>query len=95
MLSTVQFGDHLQIAAIVAPIALYFLVLGLLNTRRRPQLLRSRVDFALLLAAMSPLVICPLLRWLPATPAVLAALGAAGIAVVCLMSPPRASWVDL
>ena len=39
ILSTVQSGIPLQIAAAVAPVALYFMVLGLLNTRSRPQML--------------------------------------------------------
>ncbi|MGB2822184.1 MAG: hypothetical protein WBF17_14465, partial [Phycisphaerae bacterium] len=56
-------GVSLRIATVVVPVALYFLVLGLLNSRPRPQLLRGRRDFALLIVALSPLFVLPVLHW--------------------------------
>ena len=93
LLGTMQSAPGVQIATVVVPVALYFLVLGLLNTRRRPQLLRGRVDFILLLTALSPLVICPLAAWVGASTPVLAAAGAAALAAIWLLSPSQASWV--
>jgi hypothetical protein len=93
MLSTVQSGVPLQIAAVVAPVSLYFLVLGLLNTRSRPQMLSGRLDFAMLVVALSPLLVCPLLSWASQSYLAMAAAAAGGIAVVWLLSPAQASWV--
>jgi len=93
MLSTVQSGIPLQIAAVVAPVSLYFLVLGLLNTRNRPQMLRARLDLAMLVGALSPLVVCPLLSWAGPSYLAMAAAAAGGVTTVWLLSPARASWV--
>jgi hypothetical protein len=56
-----QYGLPVQVAAVVIPAAVYFLLLGLLNSQRTPQLLRSRTDFILLILAFSPLFFMPLL----------------------------------
>ena len=93
MLSTVQSGVPLQIAAVVAPVSLYFLVLGLLNTRSRPQMLSGRLDFAMLVVALSPLLVCPLLSWASQSYLAMAAAAAGGVAAVWLLSPAQASWV--
>ncbi len=93
ILSTVQSGVPLQIAAAVAPVSLYFMVLGLLNTRSRPQMLSGRLDFAMLIGALSPLVVCPIMSWAGPSYLAMAAAAAGGIAAVWLLSPPRASWV--
>jgi hypothetical protein len=93
LLCTVESGAGIQIAAVAAPVALYFLVLGLLNTRRRPQLVRGRVDFLLLVAALAPLAICPLAAWVGSSPVALVAGAAAAMAATWLLSPPRGSWV--
>ena len=53
MLGLEQYGLPLQVAAVVIPAAVYFLLLGLLNSQRTPQLLRSRTDFILLILAFS------------------------------------------
>jgi asparagine N-glycosylation enzyme membrane subunit Stt3 len=58
-----ELSVSLRIATVVVPVALYFLILGLLNSRRRPQLLRGRRDFALLIVALSPLFVLPVLHW--------------------------------
>jgi hypothetical protein len=93
MLSTIQSGIPLQIAAVVAPVSLYFMVLGLLNTRSRPQMLRARLDLAMLAGALSPLVVCPLMSWAGQSYLAMAAVAAGGVAAIWLLSPARASWV--
>jgi len=93
LLSTVQPGLSLQMAAVVVPVSLYFLVLGLLNTRRRPQLLRARRDFAMLIVALGPLLACPLISWVSHSPAAVAVVAAGVIAALLGLRPPRASWV--
>ncbi|GEM_PF-1061468 len=93
MLSTVQSGVPLQIAAVVAPVSLYFMVLGLLNTRSRPQMLPGRLDLAMLVAALSPLVVCPLMSWAGQSYLAMAAAVAGGVVAIWLLSPARASWV--
>lgn len=81
-----------QIATLVVPVAVYFLILGLLNSRRRPQLLSGRLDFALLIAALSPLVVLPVLRWWgPSAPMVASTVGVA--AAIALLVPRRDTWV--
>ncbi len=54
----------LRIATVVVPVSLYFLLLGLLNSRRHPQLLSGRQDFALLMVALSPLAFGPAMHYL-------------------------------
>lgn len=89
-----QFELSLQITLVVVPVAVYFLILGLLNSSRRPHLLTSRTDFSLLLTALSPLLAVPLLDWLGVnllTISLVGSLVAAGI----LVASPRAGhgWV--
>ena len=93
LLSIVQPGTSLQIAAVVVPVSLYFLVLGLLNTRNRPQLLRARRDFAMLVVALSPLLVCPLISWVGYSWAAMAGGMAAAIVAMLTLRPTRASWV--
>jgi hypothetical protein len=83
----------MEVAAVVAPVAIYFLVIGLLNSRGRPQLLSGRLDFAILALALAPLVLLPLVSWLGCSAwTVLAAAGAlcAGAAV---LAPRGRNWV--
>jgi len=79
ILSVEPYEASLHIAFAVAPVALYFLLLGWLNTRRCPQMLTGRQDFALLTLAFSPLVVGPILHGLggglPTAMACIAALG--------------------
>ena len=93
MVANIQPGLSVQIVTVVAPVAVYFLVLGLLNSRRRPQLLTGRQDFALLITALSPLPLLPLLSWLGATPLTALACVAALGAGVLLAGPRGNSWV--
>ena len=82
-----------EIAAVVAPVAIYFLILGLLNSRGRPQLLSGRLDFAILTLALSPLLLLPLLSWLGLTPSALLAVAAALGAAALVLAPRGRNWV--
>ncbi len=94
MLSTWQIELAFQIAMAATPVAVYFLILGLLNSRRRPQLLSSRLDFSLLLAALSPLCVVPLLRWIGADLRTLSASIIAVAGLIAWMAPKRLTgWV--
>lgn len=64
LLGSEEFGFAMRVITVVVPVAIYFLLLGLLNSRRHPQLLSGRQDFALLLVALSPLLILPILMLL-------------------------------
>jgi hypothetical protein len=86
-------GFALQLAAVVVPISLYFLVLGILNSRPNPQLLRGRRDFSLLMAALAPLVLVPLLRYLGPVPLTLLAVVVAAAAAIVLLAPRGEQWV--
>jgi len=86
-------GISLRIATVVVPVALYFLILGLLNSRPCPQLLRGRRDFALLIVALSPLFVLPVLSWAGGSWLALAAAAAAGGGGLALLRPPADSWV--
>lgn len=82
-----------QLATMVAPVAVYFLILGLLNTRRHPQILSARQDFAILFVAICPLFVVPVLAAVGITPlsvSVAAALVAGGI---FLLAPRGHNWV--
>lgn len=90
-------SEHLSFAAqfaiVVVPVALYFLVLGLLNTRRSPQMLSGRQDFLLLLTALSPLLVLPALglTGVRAESLLLVAGGLAGATV--FLAPRGRHWV--
>ena len=85
----------LQLLVNLGPLALYFVVLGLVNSQRQPRLLSSRADFVTLTVVFMPILIWPVpflvghgLWWL---------LGV-GVALVCgafffLLPRPRAGWV--
>lgn len=94
MLGYWQLELSLQIALVAMPVAVYFLILGLLNSQNRPQILSGRLDFSLLVAAFSPLCIVPLLNWVGTN---LFTVSASAVAIVSLISllAPRAhqAWV--
>ena len=82
-----------RVVTMTVPVAVYFLILGLLHTRRRPQMLTGRLDFTLLIASLSPLVFLPAMSYLGGSP-----LAAVGLAVclagaILLLSPGGRSWV--
>ena len=90
----VEYFGSLRIATVVVPVAIYFLVLGLLNSRRHPQLLTSRQDFVLLVAAMSPLVIIPALSILSSAVLAIGIVVGVGAAAVALFAGKQStSWV--
>jgi len=93
MISSAQLGQSLHVAAIVVPVAMYFLILGLLNSRRHPQLLTGRRDFALLFGALSPLFLVPAVSYLGASPLGTLIVIAAVAAGVALVLPRRHAWV--
>jgi hypothetical protein len=84
----------LQIGLVAVPVAIYFLILGLLNSQHRPQILSGRLDFSLLVAALAPMGVVPVLNWVGTN--VFTVCGAVG-AVICavLALAPRAGrgWV--
>ncbi len=51
--------DVLMLVANVAPVALYFLVLGLVNSHARPYLITSRSDFIILTSVLIPVLMWP------------------------------------
>jgi len=94
MLGSWQLKLSVQIATVAIPVAVYFLVLGLLNSQRRPQILSERLDFSLLLAAFSPLYITPLLGWIGAGPIEVSITVALMIAAITLAAPgAKRGWV--
>ncbi len=93
MLGEIYLGFVFRLAMVVVPVAVYFLILGLLNSRRRPQMLSGRQDFALLIVAMSPLVLLPAIVYVGASLLTIATV-AAGLAVaILLLSPSSRTWV--
>ncbi|MGA2266509.1 MAG: hypothetical protein ABSH10_08790 [Phycisphaerae bacterium] len=92
MTSIADIAISTRVATLMGPVAVYFLVLGLLNTRRRPQMLTGRTDFALLIAALSPLVFLPVLRFLGGSPLIALAIAVLLAGMVLALSPSR-SWV--
>lgn len=93
LLGMEQIETSLRIATAVAPVALYFLLLGLLNTRRHPQMLSGRQDSALLALALSPLAIAPVVHWLGGGLHTALACGAVLAGGVWLLSPRGRTWV--
>ncbi len=82
-----------RFAAVVMPLGLYFLILGLLNSRSTPQVLSGRLDFTLLITALCPLLVVPCLYGVGVS-AVSVAWALAGVAGVILLLAPRGrSWV--
>ncbi|MCK4625773.1 MAG: hypothetical protein KAV00_10715 [Phycisphaerae bacterium] len=94
MLGSEQMSLTIQVAVIVAPVAVYFLLLGLLNSQPNPQIISARSDFILLNAAFAPVFCVPVLNYFAASvwaiPAVIGMLLAGAVA----LAPRRASnWV--
>ena len=94
MIGSEQLSLTVQVAAVLGPVAAYFLLLGLLNSQPRPQLLSGRTDFILLNAAFFPLLSLPLLSLLGVSAwTVLGVVGA--ILAVAVVLAPRGvgNWV--
>jgi len=93
MMGSEQIAAYLQIAMVVVPVAMYFLILGLLNSRRHPQLLTSRQDFALLMGAMGLMAVVGIVAYLGASfPVTLAVVGGL-VGLLVVMRPGRPGWV--
>lgn len=88
-----HFTVPMQIATMVVPVAVYFLILGLLNTRRHPQLISGRCDFALLIVALSPLFVLPALNYVGASSVALLLATAGVAAAIWVLAPRGRSWV--
>ena len=88
-----QLAALLDIVTVVAPVGVYFLILGLLNTRRCPQLLSARRDTAILLLALSPLLGVPLVRYGMLSPLGGSAGLAALLAVGAVLAGRGHKWV--
>jgi hypothetical protein len=86
-------GLSVQIVTVVIPVAVYFLILGLLNSRRHPQLLTGRQDFSLLVAALCPLVVLPALNLLEARVLTAVAIITAAVGAVALLTSSGRTWV--
>ena len=93
MLGLENLDPSLRITVVVLPVAFYFLVLGLLNSRRHPQLLAARWDFALLVGAFCPLFVLPLAQCLAPWPIAALAAAAALVACVVALAPRGPAWV--
>ena len=94
MLGSEQLSLAVQVAAVIAPVAVYFLLLGLLNSQPNPQIISARSDFILLNAAFFPVFCVPVLSYF--TPSVWTLLVVAGVllASVLLLAPRRrGNWV--
>lgn len=88
---TMSFG--VRITAVVVPVAVYFLVLGLLNSRRHPQLLSGRQDFSLLMSALGPIFVLLVVNYVGVSFWSVLGSAAAVAATVALLAPRRRSWV--
>ena len=82
-----------SIISVIVPIALYFLVLGLLNSRPHPQLLRSTEDALLLIGSMALVFVPLVIQRIGASATVLAAAGAGLAAVAWLLMTKPAAWI--
>ncbi len=93
LLGSEYLGTSVRVATVIVPVAGYFFILGLLNTRRRPQILTGRLDFSLLMLALCPGFVLPMLERFGLTPA--GAMAAMGVlaAGVWLVGPGGRSWV--
>lgn len=82
-----------RVVTTAVPVAIYFLVLGLLQTRRRPQMLSGRADFALLMAALGPLVFLPAMSYLGGSVLAVIVAAVSLVGAILLLSPAGRSWV--
>ncbi len=94
MVGSEQFSLAVQVAAVVAPVAVYFLLLGLLNSRPNPQILAARSDFILLNAAFAPVFCVPVMNYFGTSVWALPAVIGVMISVAIVLAPRRAgNWV--
>lgn len=89
LIGSYQVADVLMLVGCIAPIALYFLTLGLVNSHGRPCLVSARSDFLSLTIALVPLLIWTLPVLAQARAWWLLALGAAAAALGFVWMLPR------
>jgi hypothetical protein len=85
----------LKLALNIAPPALYFVILGLVNSQSRPHLISSRNDWLALIVVFSPILLFPAL-WLASGgyyPAALVAVALAALGVYFSLPKPQSGWV--
>ena len=83
----------MHVAAVLIPAALYFLLLGILNSRSTPQLVGGRTDFICLIVTFSPIFAGPALLYFGATAWTVAGVfGAVAAAAIMLAPRPRRTW---
>lgn len=88
-----QLDISMRVVTIIGPIALYFMLLGLLNTRLNPQMLTGRQDFSMLLIAISPLVLQPMVYYLGGGSAMVVACAILIFGAIWLLSPRGRTFV--
>ncbi len=94
MMAADQLALTVQAAAVLAPVAVYFFLLGLLNSQPRPQLLSARTDFLLLNTALLPMFVLPALSYLGVSIWALLAVVGGMLAAAVVLAPPRLGhWV--
>ncbi|MFP4356094.1 MAG: hypothetical protein ACLFUJ_13305 [Phycisphaerae bacterium] len=93
MIGLTQTSPAIQLTTLVVPVAVYFLVIGLLNTRKTPQILSGRQDFALLFLAICPLFVLPALEWAGMTPISLLIAAGALAGAIWILAPRDRCWV--
>jgi len=85
----------LQLALALGPLAVYFLGLGLVNSRARPCLVNARTDFVLLAIALIPIIICPVVTFIEYAQFWLAVLLVLAVTILFAVLLPKqnAGWV--
>ncbi len=85
----------LKVIGIIAPIATYFLVLGVINSQARPRLVSGRWDFIVLTGIFAPALFWPIgsLYSLLGPQAILLLLLAGGLALRVVLPHPWKQWV--
>jgi hypothetical protein len=85
----------LKLALNIAPPALYFVILGLVNSQSRPHVISSRKDWLALIVVFSPVLLFPAL-WLASGGFFLTgvlAVALAGLGVYFSLPKPQSGWV--
>jgi hypothetical protein len=93
MFGVEHLGITFRIVAVVMPVSIYFLILGFLNSRRHPQLLSGRRDFVLMIAALSPLFVFPVLQYVRPSLVTVGAVFVALAGGIVLLAPRGSIWV--
>ena len=93
VLASEYLGISMGITTAVVPVAVYFLVIGLLNSRRHPQLVNGRTDFAMLMAAICPIFVFPLLDQFQMGLPLMAAATLLFVGVIWLIGPGNRTLV--